>query len=590
MKKLLLSLIVLLLVLSGCTKPNTSSETIQSDVVVIGAGGAGLVAAIEAYDAGAGVVIIEKMPVAGGNTSRATGGMNAAETKFQSDAGIEDSVEIFYADTMAGGYDVNDPELVRYFVDSSASAVAWLDSLDITLNNVSISGGQSVYRTHRPADGSAVGDFIVTGLMKQIKERDIPIYYQTTANKILTDDSGKVIGVEATDSAGKTITFDAIAVAITTGGFGSNFTMITEYAPELDGFVTTNHSGATGDGIKMVQDIGGALVDMEQIQIHPTVEQQTSEMITESTRADGGILVNDQGLRFTNELLTRDVVSANIIALPEKASYIIFNKTITDGSVAIAAYTQKDYCTTAETIEELAEKLEIDPATLVETITKWNEAVASGNDADFGRTTGMKHDLSVGPYYAVRIAPGVHHTMGGIKINTATEVLKEDGTPIVGLYAAGEIVGGLHGGNRLGGNAVTDIIVFGRQAGINAGAYAMANGAVGPVEVEDNDSDDTSTVKDGVEAQYVDGTYTATVKAHNGDLEVVVTVEGGFITKIETPVNSETESLYAAVESTVIPAIIYNQTTEGVDIITSVTVSSQAVIDAVNEIIAQAKK
>ena len=599
MKKILLPFLLVALVLAGCSsKPKTTNEeeNIKSDIVVIGAGGAGLAAAIEAYDAGVGVVIIEKMPVAGGNTVRATGGMNAAETKFQEAEGIEDSIEVFYADTMKGGYEKNNPELVKYFTENSAGAVEWLDSLGITLNNISTSGGQSINRTHRPADGSAVGDYIIAGLLEEIKERNIPIYYQTTATKLITDDSGKVIGVEAVtkgnDGKEETIVFDAIAVAITTGGFGNNFTMLTEYAPELDGFVTTNHSGATGDGIVMVQEIGGALVDMEEIQIHPTVEQSTSEMITEATRGDGGILVNQEGVRFTNELLTRDVVSANIIALPEKSAYVIFNKTITDESVAIAKYTQKDYCITADTIEELAEKLDMDPTVLRATLDTWNEAVATGNDEEFGRTTGMENDLSVGPYHAVKIAPGVHHTMGGVKINIETEVLTETGSAIAGLYAAGEIVGGLHGGNRLGGNAVTDIIVFGRQAGRNAAKFAKANGSVGPVATENNSNTETnkSTIKDGVVAQYEDGVYNATVKGHNGDIEVVVTVEDGFITKIETPVNPETTSLYAPVEETLIPEIIYNQTTDGVDVITGVTVSSDAILEAVDKIILEASK
>ena len=593
MKKLLLSFMVLLLVLAGCSKPNTGNdaESIKYDVVIVGAGGAGLTAAIEAYDAGASVVIIEKMPIAGGNTNRATGGMNAAETKFQAAQGIVDSVETFYEDTMKGGYEKNDPEMVRFMVENSADAIDWLDSLGITLINISISGGQSVYRTHRPADGSAVGSFIVAGLMEQIKERNIPIYYQTTATKLLTDKDGKVVGVEAVDIDGNKIVFEAIAVVMTTGGFGNNFDMLVEYAPELEGFVTTNHPGATGDGIAMVQEVGGALIDMELIQIHPTVEQNTSEMITESTRADGGILVNQQGLRFTNELLTRDVVSANIIALDEKYAYIIFNKTITDGSVAIANYTKKDYCYSADTIEELAELIGIDSAVLAETLETWNTAVATGNDEEFGRTTGMENDLSVGPYYAIQIAPGVHHTMGGVKINLNTEVLKEDGSVIVGLYAAGEIVGGVHGGNRLGGNAVADIIVFGRQAGINAGAYAMANGGVGPEEVEGDDTvTDGPAIKEGVEANYVDGTYTVTVKGHSGDIEVVVTVEGGYITKIETPVHTETDTLFSGVEEILIPAIIFNQTTEGVDAVTGVTVSSEAIIEALNQIMEEAGK
>ncbi|MDT2768943.1 flavocytochrome c [Globicatella sulfidifaciens] len=439
------------------------------DIVIIGAGGGGMAAAITAQEAGADVAIFEKMPIAGGNTSKSSGGMNASETKFQKEQGIEDSNDLFYEDTLEGGKGTNDPELLRYMVDHSAEAIDWLDSIGITLNNITFSGGASVKRIHRPEDGSAVGGYLVEGLLKNIHEKEIPLFVNSEVTKINETD-GKVSGVNVTVE-GEEKTINAKAVIIATGGFGGNLEMVSEIKPELEGFVTTNHEGATGDGIRMAEELGAAVVDMDQIQIHPTVEQSTSYLVTESVRGDGGILVNQQGERFTDELLTRDKVSANIIALPEKYAYIIADQRLKESVTAINQYEEKGIVTKAETIEELAEKLEIPAENLKATLDTWNEAVKNQEDKDFGRTTGMEYDLSHAPYYAIKIAPGIHHTMGGLKIDTETHVLREDGTAIEGLFGAGEVTGQVHGSNRIGGNAVADIIVFGRQAGNIASEY-----------------------------------------------------------------------------------------------------------------------
>lgn len=433
------------------------------DIVIIGAGGGGMTAAITAKEAGADVAIFEKMPVAGGNTLKSSGGMNASETKFQKEQGIEDSNDLFYDETFAGGKETNDPELLRYMVDHSAEAIDWLDSLGITLNNITFSGGASVARIHRPEDGSAVGGYLVEGLLRNVHEKEIPLFVNAEVTKINEADD-KVSGVDVTVN-GESKTVAAKAVIVATGGFGGNLEMVSEIKPELDGFVTTNQAGALGDGIRMAQEIGAAVVDMDQIQIHPTVEQSTSYLVTESVRGDGGILVNQQGERFTNELLTRDVVSANIIDLPEKYAYVIGDQRLKESVTAMNQYEEMGIVTKADTIEELAQALDMPADTLKETLDTWNEAVKNKNDEAFGRETGMEHDLSHAPYYAIKIAPGIHHTMGGLKIDPETHVLREDGSAIEGLYGAGEVVGGVHGSNRIGGNAVADIIVFGRQAG-----------------------------------------------------------------------------------------------------------------------------
>lgn len=460
---------------TGASKTMTYAEPSSLkksyDVIIVGSGGAGMTAAIEAKDVGMNPVILEKMPMAGGNTSKASAGLNASETSVEKAQGVTDSNDKFYEETLKGGGGTNDKELLRYFVDHSAAAVDWLAQNDIVLDNLTTTGGMSVSRTHRPHDGSAVGAYLVKGLEENISKRDIPVFVNSDVTKINEKD-GKVSGVEV-KIEGETKQVDSKAVVVTTGGFGANQKMIAKYRPDLKDYVTTNAAGSTGDGIEMISALGGALVDMDKIQIHPTVFQKTGYLVSESIRGEGAILVNKEGNRFFNEMDTRDKVSAAELKQDGKYAYAIFGEGTKDKVKAVDQYISKNMVVEADNVEELAKKLDIKPEELKATVTKWNKAVADKKDSEFGRTTGMTNDIS-GKVYAIKVAPGIHHTMAGVKINTQTQVLKEDGQPIKGLYAAGEVTGGLHGGNRIGGNAVADIIIFGRQAGQESAKYAKA--------------------------------------------------------------------------------------------------------------------
>ena len=206
-------------------------------------------------------------------------------------------------------------------------------------------------------------------------------------------------------------------------------------------------------------------------QIHPTVEANTAALITEGLRGDGAVLINAEGKRFIDEVGTRDVVSAAEIDQTGSYSWLVVDQAMVDASSVIQGYIKKGYTVTGETYEELGKAMGVDEAAFAETMNTWNGYVEAKNDPDFGRTS-FANKLDTAPYYAIKVTAGVHHTMGGLKINTNTEVLNENGEVIPGLFAAGEVTGGVHGANRLGGNAVADFTVFGRIAGAAASKYA----------------------------------------------------------------------------------------------------------------------
>lgn len=443
-------------------------EVLTADIVVVGSGGAGLSAAVEAINAGKSVIVLEKMPIIGGNTLRATGAFNAAETKYQEEQGIEDSKETFFNDTMEGGKNMNDPDLLKVLVEHANESLEWINDMGAGLTDVTLSGGATNPRAHRPEDGSPVGPAIINTLTNNLEERGVEILLETTATQLLEED-GKVVGVEAEDKNGNTFKINAKAVILATGGFGANSEMVEEYRQDLKGYNTTNHPGATGDGIKMALEVGADLMHIDQIQTHPTTDPETGFMFTEAVRGDGAILLNKEGERFINELETRDVVSQAILEQTDGIAYLIFNQEMVENNKSLAGYIDAGYATEGEDIAKLAEAIGINAETAVATVNTYVTYVKNGNDEDFGRAN-LSQTLETGPYYAIPVTPSIHHTMGGLKIDTQTHVLNADGEPIPGLYAAGEVTGGIHGGNRIGGNAVADIVTFGRIAGQTAAA------------------------------------------------------------------------------------------------------------------------
>ena len=441
------------------------------DMVIVGAGGAGLSAAVAAAETNNGlkIVVLEKEAIIGGNTNSSTGGINAAETDIQKELGIEDSKKLFYDDIMSGGNYENIPSLVENLVEHAPVTISWLTGLGHDLTDVGLMGGSSVKRTHRPKGGTAIGPHLMKVLKEATSNKNIEIRTSNKVTGLLTAVDGSVTGVKVENANGSAYTLAAKAVIIATGGFGANLDMVTSLQPSLKGFATLNHPGATGDAFGWVTAIGGATIQMANIQIHPTAEATNHILITEAVRGNGAILVNHESKRFCNEMDTRDVVSAAILAQTQGEAFLIFDQGVRKSLASIETYANQHLLKEGATVAELAQAIGVPAADLETTLNRYNTYQKEGVDKDFGRSaTGMTASLETAPYYAVRVTPAIHHTMGGLSVNTNTQVLKADGTPIPGLYAAGEVTGGLHGANRLGGNGVADIVVNGRLAGIAA--------------------------------------------------------------------------------------------------------------------------
>ncbi len=452
--------------------PRNDRKADSADIVIIGAGAAGFTAAITAHDLGAKVIVVEKQPITGGNSMLAAGGMNAARTKAQAAKKITDSPDLMFKDTMTGGRNKSDPDLVTILAQRSAESVDWLTSIGADVSDVGRLAGASVNRAHRPAGGAAVGANLITALRKNAADRKIDVRVNTTALQILRDPSGTVTGVQVQGKHRGIYTINAKAVIVASGGFSANAAMVESYRPEYGGMTTSNQPGATGDGMKLGDSAGGQLIDMKEIQIHPTVAAGSRILITEAVRGNGAILVNKDGVRFVNELTTRDAASAAILKQRDKIAFLVFDEGIRKSLRQIEGYFHLDLVKEGATIGDLASAIGVPGKALETAVAAYNKAVDDKKDTAFQRPD-MPRPIRTAKYYAIAVQPGIHYTMGGLRIDRHTQVLGKDGKPVPGLFAAGEVTGGVHGANRLGGNSISETVTFGRIAGAEASKRAL---------------------------------------------------------------------------------------------------------------------
>lgn len=489
------------------------------DVVVLGGGGAGLTASITAAQNGAKVILVEKAGSLGGNTLIAGQGFNACDPERQANTEMSeallgelksyldldpadfgafaevletvkgqindyiasgsttlfDSPELHMLHTYMGGKRTGldgtviepDLELARTFATNALDALEWAESIGAQWNDTtSTILGAMWPRSHGLANGN-----VITILTDAAKANGVEIVTDTRANELIVE-NGKVVGVKATTSEGANVTLHANSgVVLATGGFSANAPMVVEYNnywPGLsDTMPSTNPPTITGDGIVMAKAVGADLVGMGFAQLMPSSHPVDGSLFSGIWgSAETQVFVNKEGKRYVNEYAERDVLSKAALEQTDGIFYIICDNKIAKNA-DVAGMEAKGNVVVADTLEELAEKLGIPADTFVETIERYNSFVDAQKDDDFGKPLfGEKIDEA--PFVATPRSPSLHHTMGGVKIDTNTHVISTEGNVIDGLYAAGEVTGGLHAGNRLGGNAMTDFLVFGRIAGENA--------------------------------------------------------------------------------------------------------------------------
>ncbi len=474
---------------------DNGEQELTADVVVIGAGGAGMAAAVTANQEGKTVIVIEKTSNMGGNTALAGGAFNAVDDGSKTALARNDSVDLHYEQTFHGGDQQGDPELVRTLVENAWDGVLWLKELGMEFEPgvFTVTGGM-YERAHKPVEPEGSG-FFKTYRSYMESHAGITIKYKTTAESLIVE-NGAVVGVACTGEAGKQMIVKANnGIILATGGFSQNIEMREKYNaetnlwPTLDETIpSTNTPAITGDGIRMAQAVGAELVQMGNIQLLPLGDPNTGSLSGNIEHAvESRIFVNKEGNRFVNEGGRRDEMTLRLFEQPDTTMYIImdsdtypngdevnnFNERISDLVAAGRVYK-------ADTLEELAGMIHVSAENLVKTVEKYNRHCLGGDlegqEDEFGRTLFTDTDkinngINQGPFYAAERVPTVHHTMGGVKINTSTQVINTQGHVIPGLFAAGEVTGGIHGSNRLGGNALTDTIVFGRIAGKSASDY-----------------------------------------------------------------------------------------------------------------------
>ena len=450
-------------------------KTSNYDVVVIGAGGAGFSAAITAKNAGANVVLLEKMPAVGGNSLISGAEMNAAKNWVQPKLGInDDSPELHAQDTFKGGDGKGDMKVINVMTHEALDAAKWCrDYLGVRFedDNLFFFGGHSRKRALIPVGHT--GTEFIAKFQAKADELGIPVITNMKAEELIKDKDGRVVGVKATMD-GSEYTFNAKGgVVLATGGFGANPEMVKKYNPKIDErFKTTDAPGSTGEALYMAERAGAQLVNMGYIQTYPICDPISGaiELIADA-RFDGAIMLNQEGKRFVEELQRRDVLSEAILNQTGRYCWVLWNDKI--GSISntvkahaneYEAFTKQGIMTTCDDLKCIADFTKIPFDQLQKTVKRVSDMAGKGNDKDFNHRAGLM-DMQQGKYYVIKAVPSTHHTMGGVRINEKAEALTAEGKAIPGLWAAGEVTGVTHGTNRLGGNAYTDIIVFGRIAG-----------------------------------------------------------------------------------------------------------------------------
>ncbi|MCI5774770.1 MAG: flavocytochrome c [Erysipelotrichaceae bacterium] len=598
--------ICLILSLSSCSSNNNASSEISkaekteatendltTDVVVVGGGGAGIASAISASQNGADVILIEKMGYLGGATMFSGGIIPAVGTSQQQEANIQDDNDWFARDILRpSNYSVR-KDLVYKVVEESKPLIEWIESMGVHFDLItnSLYYGQSNYRMHLAEGG---GSQMTSTMIDYLESIDnITILTSTAGTGLLTNEAGEVIGVSANDGE-KDFNIYANNTVLATSGFAANKDMLEEYIPEMVDAYPLVAPGATGEGIIWGMELGADVANMKAYQGHAFYNEESGQTIAQAIANNGGIFVNKNGVRFTNEYNGYSELSPHVLAQPGKYAYLVFDQNIADNTSQFEGYVEAGIVTSGNTAEELAANLGIDEVAMKDTFDRYVNSIAKGED-EFNRT---KLPASwEGPFYAIRVTGDLRHTQGGLVTDTDAHVLREDGSVIQGLYAAGGVTEGFAstgGAAYMSGDGLLQAFVFGRIAGKNAATEEKGN--IQATVWKDPNVKETIVIENADESKvdsanltYKDGTYEGVGQGHGGDIKASVTVSNGKVVEIEIISQNETETIYVSAVDKIINSIIENNGTANVDTVSGATESSNGIMDAVNDALGNAK-
>lgn len=625
MKRIICVLLSLAMALTMMVMPAVA-ETADADIIIVGAGGAGLSAAIHAAEAGAEkVIVLEMTATTGGALNFTSGSMSAAGTIIQKEEGIEDSIDSYVADIINNGDDFGgqpNEELIRVYANDATEVFDWLyengikDCFKPGAARAVFAPEHALYsvpRTYKPSATEEGYKSAAHQVLDKLVAADgrIEIVTLTTAKELIANENGQITGVKAEGPNGEVTYTSKNGVIVCTGGYSSNGKLMGQYAAEGDKYLQGGAPGADGYGIYMMQKVGAGITAMNAIPTFPMglvskTDSTKGQIASTYTWKTGGIAVNKNGERFCNE--TEDEVSIREVALEEQPDAVLFDiytdKILEDlyntpsGWIFMKYYffeggTGDHVMYSADSIEELAEKIGVPAENLVKTVETYNAAVEAGVDAEFGRelsTTDSSYNLAFNKiegekFYAIRLHALTVMTLGGVTANANMQVLDEAGNVIPGLYAAGECVGGIWGKFVSGGTGVMGPIVFGRIAARHAMSNEMATGyevkeAAGILDAALFEKDTTVDEKFDMTKALKDGEYEATVDGQNGPMVVKVVITEGKIADVVVVSHNETEAIAAAPLASV-PAAIVAGNTATVDAVTGATLTSNRIMDAV---------